>query len=92
MYVRTGDQPARAERWLVACGLGGRLPMRMAVSKEARGLVPWAGIAAPLLVEHPTSQPLSLPDGRAFCFLPLPVSVGMPVHVNGYFELTSNRR
>ncbi|KAL6536570.1 hypothetical protein OROGR_013142 [Orobanche gracilis] len=31
-------------------------------------------------------------EGRAFCFLPLPVSTGLPVHINGYFELSSNRR
>ena len=31
-------------------------------------------------------------EGRAFCFLPLPVKIGLPVHVNGYFELSSNRR
>lgn len=30
--------------------------------------------------------------GRAFCFLPLPVPTGLPVHVNGYFELSANRR
>jgi len=32
------------------------------------------------------------PTGRAFCFLPLPVKTGLPVHVNGFFELSSNRR
>jgi sacsin len=31
-------------------------------------------------------------EGRAFCFLPLPVRTGLPVHVNAYFELSSNRR
>ncbi|XP_051132159.1 uncharacterized protein LOC127252147 isoform X2 [Andrographis paniculata] len=31
-------------------------------------------------------------EGRAFCFLPLPISTGFPVHVNAYFELSSNRR
>ena len=30
--------------------------------------------------------------GRAFCFLPLPVLTGLPVHVNATFELSSNRR
>jgi sacsin len=30
--------------------------------------------------------------GRAFCFLPLPATTGLPVHVNGFFELSSNRR
>ncbi|CAN0319020.1 unnamed protein product, partial [Ectocarpus sp. 12 AP-2014] len=32
------------------------------------------------------------PRGAAYCFLPLPVLTGLPVHVNGYFELSSNRR
>uniref|UniRef100_A0A9I9DSX1 RING-type domain-containing protein n=1 Tax=Cucumis melo TaxID=3656 RepID=A0A9I9DSX1_CUCME len=31
-------------------------------------------------------------EGRAFCFLPLPIKTGLPVHVNAYFELSSNRR
>jgi hypothetical protein len=31
-------------------------------------------------------------DGQAFCFLPLPVQTYLPVHVNAYFELSSNRR
>jgi hypothetical protein len=31
-------------------------------------------------------------EGRAFCFLPLPIRTGLPVHVNAYFELSSNRR
>ncbi|KAA8533361.1 hypothetical protein F0562_033106 [Nyssa sinensis] len=31
-------------------------------------------------------------EGRAFCFLPLPIYTGLPVHVNAYFELSSNRR
>ncbi|GFQ05377.1 sacsin [Phtheirospermum japonicum] len=31
-------------------------------------------------------------EGRAFCFLPLPIITGLPVHINAYFELSSNRR
>ncbi|KAL6189694.1 hypothetical protein ACLB2K_036097 [Fragaria x ananassa] len=31
-------------------------------------------------------------EGRAFCFLPLPITTGLPAHVNAYFELSSNRR
>ncbi|CAI0443992.1 unnamed protein product [Linum tenue] len=31
-------------------------------------------------------------EGRAFCFLPLPISTGLPAHINSYFELSSNRR
>lgn len=31
-------------------------------------------------------------EGHAFCFLPLPISTRLPVHLNAYFELSSNRR
>lgn len=31
-------------------------------------------------------------QGQAFCFLPLPVKTKLPIHVNAYFELSSNRR
>ena len=30
--------------------------------------------------------------GHAYCFLPLPESTAMPVHVHGYFAVTDNRR
>lgn len=36
------------------------------------------------------------PNGQVFCFLPLPMeqksSTGLPVHVNGYFAISQNRR
>ena len=31
-------------------------------------------------------------NGLAYCFLPLPIRTGLPVMVNGFFELSSNRR
>jgi hypothetical protein len=31
-------------------------------------------------------------QGHAFCFLPLPVQLQLPVHINAFFELSSNRR
>ena len=47
-------------------------------------VLPRHGIAAPL-----TSSLLS---AKVFCFLPLPVLSGLPVHINGHFVLSSNRR
>ena len=61
-------------------------------------LVPWGAVAADVTAavttQHgPTAAAVAPPeDGRAFCFLPLPARTGLPVHVNGYFELSSNRR
>nr|XP_043609454.1 sacsin [Erigeron canadensis] len=53
-------------------------------------LLPWAAVAA--CISDNMSQPDVLKDGRAFCFLPLPVKTGMSVQINGYFEVSSNRR
>lgn len=30
-------------------------------------------------------------SGKAYCFLPLPVQTGLPLHLNAFFELSSNR-
>ena len=30
--------------------------------------------------------------GKAFVFLPLPVNTGLPLHINGFFEVSENRR
>ncbi len=59
-------------------------------------LIPWGGVAAHLshtVVSDGSGNSGGLQrDGRAFCFLPLPVMTKLPVHVNAYFELSSNRR
>lgn len=76
------------ERWMVCNGLGGGEARRLALQQASSGngvrLVPWAGCAARI-----GGAPV---DGQAFCFLPLPIYTGLPVHLNGYFELSSNRR
>ncbi|KAL6844366.1 hypothetical protein ACP4OV_026039 [Aristida adscensionis] len=53
-------------------------------------LLPWASVAACISNTGPEDTILRL--GHAFCFLPLPVRTGLSVHVNGYFEVSSNRR
>ena len=75
--------------WLISNALGGGRAKDQAVSAEnrARGFVPWAGVAMRLGGGGEGGEV----EGRAFCFLPLPLKIGLPVHVNGYFELSSNR-
>ncbi|KAL7692695.1 putative Zinc finger, RING-type, UBA-like superfamily, Zinc finger, RING/FYVE/PHD-type [Plasmopara halstedii] len=74
------------EKYLICNQIGGGKAREMACSAENESLklIPWVGIAGRI-----DGVPL---EGRAFCFLPLPVRNGYPVHVNGYFELSSNRR
>ena len=89
------------ERWQVCNQLGGPRATAIADSEKAKFMkfVPWAGVAArlsttaaaaPVGGEGSKSLPPA-PRGAAYCFLPLPVQTGLPVHVNGYFELSSNR-
>ncbi|XP_010245479.1 PREDICTED: sacsin [Nelumbo nucifera] len=53
-------------------------------------LLPWASVAA--CISDSLLEDNVLKHGRAFCFLPLPVRTGMAVQINGYFEVSSNRR
>jgi hypothetical protein len=90
------------ERWLVCNQLGGARATAMANHPDCKHMkfVPWAGVAARISVQATEatssgadsgSSGKTVVAGRAYCFLPLPVSTGLPVHINGYFELSSNR-
>ena len=76
------------ERWMVCNQLGGGNASVMASDPALSHmkLVPWAGVAARL------TPSCEVGGGNAYCFLPLPVRTKLPIHVNGYFELSSNRR
>jgi len=83
-----GGKLSPKEKWVVCNQLGGGNASKMAQDPRLAHmkLIPWAGVAGRL-------DPIgSVDDGIAYCFLPLPVKTKLPVHVNGYFELSSNRR
>ena len=76
--------------WMVCNQYGGGRARAIATdpaNAHAR-FVPWGGVATPV----PSATDPGALAGRAYCFLPLPVETRLPVHVNGYFELSSNRR
>jgi sacsin len=80
------------EKYLVCSQIGGGKAREIACAPENESLklIPWVGIAARFDTNSTLLQQET--EGRAFCFLPLPVRTGLPVHINGYFELSSNRR
>ena len=85
--------PSGAEKWLVVSSMGTGEAMQFA--QQARGLVPAAGVAVQLTLQTiSASVPISQYDnsGAVFCYLPLPIRSGLPVHVNGTFAVASNRR
>ena len=76
------------EKWVICNQYGGGNASIMAKDPALAHmkLIPWAGVAARL------NPCVEVDEGKAYCFLPLPVKTLLPVHVNGYFELSSNRR
>ncbi len=69
---------------------GELLKLMRELATQGEKAVPWAGTAA-LISRTSNSQPKDF-VGRAYCFLPLPQETGLPVHINGFFDLDSSRR
>ena len=65
--------------------------LRQLVSDKELSYKPYVGAAVPLMKAN--EEPLK---GHIFCFLPLPQEkkslTGLPVHFNGFFALSQNRR
>ena len=87
------------EYWLVVSSMGNGQAMQLAKSKPS--LLPSAGVAVRLMPEKsdtflpmPVTKKANGLDchGTIFCYLPLPIYSGLPVHINGAFAVTSNRR
>ena len=85
------------QTWLVVSASGTDSSLAIARSPEgrARGFLPCGGAA--FVTHTATRQGSREPDvasnlsGELFCFLPLSIPTGLPVHVNGYFAIMSNR-
>ena len=78
---------AESERWLIQKGVGDvdNLGQDWIYAPQVK---PRHGIAVRL---ESVSDGTSF-RGRVFCFLPLPVSSRLPVHINGSFVLSTSRR
>ena len=72
------------EKWLIQQGVGD-LQNSSQNWTYINQTLPKHGIAA-------TMQYCEDFNGKIFCFLPLPVQTGLPVHINGRFILSSSRR
>ena len=79
------EERIRKEEWLIELGVGD-INNEMQYWQFVKTVKPRHAIAAPLSANH------GYENGKLFCFLPLPDSSGVPVHINGSFVLDSNRR
>lgn len=99
-FVLDPRMPAKNKKqnWLICNYLGTGESLRMALREE--NLLSTVGVA--VLVEATNSgyRPVPLvdagsqptPSGSVFSYMPLPIRCGLPVHINGSFYVTSNRK
>ncbi|XP_053401273.1 sacsin-like [Mercenaria mercenaria] len=86
-------------KWIVSWALGKNESLRLSKKISEKGAVPLSAVAVPMR-DKDNTIPLTLDDvpigfynkGHLFCFLPLPITTDLPVHVNGCFSVTSDRR
>ena len=92
-----GASNAKQHSFLVTryfCGGKVSSTFQKLISDKVLSYLPSVGVAMPL----PTSPKAQAPEvqGHVFCSLPLPVQktslTGLPVHINGFFALSQNRR
>lgn len=80
------------DEFVICEKIGGGDTVAIACKKENRDLklIPFGCVAAH--ISSSDTLEFNVLKGRAFTFLPLPITTGLPVHLNGYFELSANRR
>ena len=85
--------------WIVSWATGNKRSLEMYKSCLSDNSFPVAAVAIPYCNDkEQTGYCLESIDnffyrtGHLFCFLPLPVKTGLPVHINGCFSVSNDRR
>ncbi|XP_022789409.1 sacsin-like [Stylophora pistillata] len=91
---KNGQKHQETQSWLVTSCLGIENSFRLATSEEGKkkGFLSASGVAAKMSTKGDGLEKGEAVPGEVFCVLPLGIPTGLPVHVNGYFSVTSNRR
>ncbi|XP_073701122.1 LOW QUALITY PROTEIN: sacsin-like [Garra rufa] len=95
--VQEHSERSLSQYWLLYSCFGTQNSLQMFQKRTDQEHVfshPIGGVAIPLHREAKTNawSPAENLIGQAFCFLPLSIETGLPVHVNGTFAVTSNRK
>ncbi|TRY93650.1 hypothetical protein DNTS_021149 [Danionella cerebrum] len=96
----TDDMPQKGvenTNWLICSCMDVTEALKFSLSDSGKrlGLVPCGGIAVLLSEEENrkwTVKASTTPIGEVFCYLPLRIKTGLPIHINGCFAVTSNRK
>ncbi|XP_059809170.1 sacsin [Hypanus sabinus] len=93
----TIDNPSHRKYWLVHTCFGMAKALQFSCSKATNTYFapPLGSVAIPLKKKKETGHWTPNTEaqvGQVFCFLPLSLQCGLPVHINGTFAVTSNRK
>ncbi|XP_062329723.1 sacsin isoform X1 [Osmerus eperlanus] len=96
----TDEMPQKAietTNWLICSCMDVTEALKFSLGETGKrlGLVPCGAVAVLLSEEENrkwTVKTNNNPIGEVFCYLPLRIKTGLPVHVNGCFAVTSNRK
>ncbi|KAK3091533.1 hypothetical protein FSP39_020564, partial [Pinctada imbricata] len=88
--LKTGAAEERNENWFVVERIGSKNmnkwnEITKAYEEKKLGLIPEGGVAVSLSTTRNVRH-------KAFCFLPLPIETGLPMHINGHFALNHESR
>ena len=84
------EDSSKSSSWLISSTMGTEEALQ--IVKKDETLVPTGGVSIRLQRGLGDVFTPAAVDGKVFCFLPLPLPSGMPVHVNGFFAVASDRR
>ena len=91
----SGKEEKYKEMWVIQQGVGD-IEEKNQSWTFVKNVKPRHGLAAPVDVSGAKNQQSGTQytefRGQVFCFLPLPITSRLPVHVNGHFILNSTRR
>ncbi|XP_075999316.1 sacsin isoform X1 [Genypterus blacodes] len=96
----TDEMPSKAvevTNWLICSCMDATEALKFSLGESGKrlGLVPCGGVAVLLSEEENRKWTVKTnvnPIGEVFCYLPLRIKTGLPVHINGCFAVTSNRK
>ncbi|KAK0140775.1 Sacsin [Merluccius polli] len=96
----TDEMPQKAvevTNWLICSCMDSTEALKFSLGESGKrlGLVPCGGVAVLLSEEENRKWKVKIhtnPVGEVFCYLPLRIKTGLPVHINGCFAVTSNRK
>ena len=82
------------DMWLVNSCTGERSSLEVAQSIDGKrnAVVPVTGVAVKMTQSDVNGTKIFPVTGEVFCFMPLSIESGFPVHVNGSFSVYQNRR